>query len=163
MPDNAAIEQKFWEAVKSDRTMFVGLRRDQGGVAQPMTALMEKDREKGPIYFFTSSETDLARAVNGADEADLYFVAKGHDLFASATGRLVEDSDQTMINRLWNPFVAAWFEGGKADPTLRLLRFDLHEAQIWLNEHSLFAGVKLLLGVDPKAAYKDKTAEIHAG
>ena len=65
-----------------------------------------------------------------------------------------------MIDRLWNKWVAAWFEGGKTDPKLQLLRFDLDRAQIWLNENNLLAGVKMLLGSDPKKDYADKTAEV---
>ena len=68
-----------------------------------------------------------------------------------------------MIDRLWNRFVAAWFEGGKDDPKLALLRFDVRDGQIWLNEHSLFAGVKLMLGQDPKEEYKDKVAAVTRG
>ena len=33
-------------------------------------------------------------------------------------------------------------------------------AQIWLNAHSLLAGVRLLLGSDPKKAYQDKVGEV---
>jgi general stress protein 26 len=65
-----------------------------------------------------------------------------------------------MIDKLWNPFVAAWYEGGKDDPKLQLLRFEPEHAQIWLNENSLFAGLKVLLGRDPKSDYDDKTAEV---
>ncbi len=42
---------------------------------------------------------------------------------------------------------------------MRLLRFDAGDAQIWLNETSLFAGLKMLLGSDPKTDYADKVAE----
>ena len=59
--------------------------------------------------------------------------------------------------------MAAWFDGGKSDPKLQLLRFDPRQAQIWLNENSLFAGVKLLMGADPKEDYADKTAQVRLG
>ncbi len=65
-----------------------------------------------------------------------------------------------MLERLWNPYIAAWFEGGKDDPKLALLRFDAERAEIWLDERSFFAGVKMLLGSDPKQDYKDKVAEV---
>ena len=65
-----------------------------------------------------------------------------------------------MIERLWNPFVAAWYEGGKDDPKLVLLRLDAERAEIWLDGSRLVAGVKMLLGVDPKKDYKDKVAEV---
>jgi general stress protein 26 len=67
--------------------------------------------------------------------------------------------DRETIERLWNPFIAAWYNG-KDDPKLRLLRFEPGDAQIWLNENSLFAGVKMMLGVDPKKDYKDKVGEV---
>ena len=163
MPTPTEIEAKFWKAVKSDRTMMVGLAGAAEALAQPLTAQLDDDHKTGPIYFFTAKDTDLARDMGGRHAATAYFTAKGHDLFASVDGELVADNDRATIDRLWSPFVAAWFEGGKDDPNLQLLRFEPGKAQIWLNEHSLFAGVKLLLGVDPKKAYADKTAEVRLG
>jgi general stress protein 26 len=125
-----------------------------------MTAQLGDREGRGPVWFFTSKDTDLARALGGGAAATLQFAAKGHELFASLEGRLVPDDDRATIDRLWNRFVAAWFEGGRDDPKLQLLRFDPESAQIWLNENSLFAGVKMLLGVDPKQDYKDKVAEV---
>jgi general stress protein 26 len=49
-------------------------------------------------------------------------VSKDHDLFASLHGELAIDDDRATIDQLWNRYVAAWFEGGKNDPKLRLLR-----------------------------------------
>lgn len=60
-----------------------------------------------------------------------------------------------VVDRLWNPFVAAWYPAGKDDPTLLLLRFDPAQAEIWLNGSSLVAGLKMLLGRDPKQDYQD--------
>ena len=56
--------------------------------------------------------------------------------------------------------MAAWYEGGKDDPKLALLRLDAEDAEIWLNGSSMLAGVKMLLGVDPKQDYKDKVANV---
>ena len=65
-----------------------------------------------------------------------------------------------MIDRLWNRFVAVWYEDGKDDPQLQLLRFEPQSAQVWLNENHLFAGVKLALGMDPKLDYEGKVAHL---
>src|SRR5690606_20763936 len=90
----------------------------------------------------------------------LNFVAKDHELFASLHGQLTPHNDPATIDRLWNRFVAAWFEGGQQDPKLLLVRMEPKQGQVWLNEHSLIAGVKILLGRDPKEDYKDKVAEV---
>ncbi|WP_372785411.1 pyridoxamine 5'-phosphate oxidase family protein [Phenylobacterium sp.] len=160
MPSQAEIADKFWKAVKSDRTMMVGLAGIDDSLGQPMTAQLDGDKDGGPIYFFTSKETDLAQDLGARHRATAHFAAKGHDLFAAVDGVLFPDDDRATIDRLWSPFVAAWFEGGKDDPKLQLLRFEPERAQIWLNDHSLFAGVKMLLGHDPKDAYADKTADV---
>lgn len=162
MPTPAELERKFWKALKSDRTALLGLSRGGAGHAQPMTAQIEGD-EGGPIWFFSANDVDLVQAIGGGADAFLHFADKGHDLFASVEGRVAIDTDRDTIDRLWNPFVAAWFKGGKDDPKLRLLRFEPGNAQIWLNEHSLFAGVRMLLGSDPKKDYKDKVAEMNLG
>jgi general stress protein 26 len=65
-----------------------------------------------------------------------------------------------MVDKLWNKFVAAWFEGGKDDPKLVLLRFDAEHAEIWQDASSILSGLKLLLGIDPKQDYKGQVADV---
>lgn len=159
MPNDTEIETKFWKALKSDRTLMLGLVDVDSGVGQPMTAQTETDG-RGPIYIFSAKDTDLVRDLGQSRKASAHFVDKGHDLFANLTGQLTADNDRATIDRLWNPFVAAWYKGGKDDPNLQLLRFDAQHLQIWLNQNSVFAGIKMLLGSDPKTDYADKTAEV---
>ena len=64
-----------------------------------------------------------------------------------------------MIDRLWNRFVAAWYEG-KDDPKIALIRLDADQAEIWIDASSLVAGIKMLIGIDPKQDYEGKVAEV---
>ena len=161
MTTKPEIERKFWKALHSDRTAMLGLTGVDEGHAQPMTALTLRDEEdRGPIWFFTAKDTDLVRAMGSSHAATMQFVAKGHDVFASVQGDLVADNNRMVIEQLWNPFVAAWYEGGKDDPKLQLLRFEPHQAQVWLNENSMLAGIKMLMGRDPKRDYADKVTEL---
>ncbi len=158
MPSPQELEQKFWKALKDDRTIFLGLDGVDDGHAQPMTALTEGDH--GPLWFFTTRDNGLVQSLTQGSRAMAHFASKGHELWATLHGDLSIDHDRAVIDRLWNPFVAAWYEGGKDDPKLQLLRLDAESAQIWLNENSLFAGIKTLLGADPKQDYQDKVAEV---
>jgi general stress protein 26 len=161
MPTEAEIEVKFWKAIKSDMTVMLGLVDVEGGHARPMTVQMGDREGRGPLWVFTAKDTDLVEAMGAGAPAALQFASKGHELFASVEGTLVPDNDRATIDRLWNRFAAAWYEGGKDDPKLQLIRFDPAAAQIWLNENSMFAGVKMLLGIDPKQDYRDKVADVH--
>ena len=158
MPTPQEIETRFWKALKSDMTVMIGLDGVEEGHSRPMTAQVEGDH--GPIWIFTAKDTSLVEALSAGNRATATFASKGHDLFASIRGTLAIDNNREVIDRLWNSFVAAWYEGGKEDPKLVLLRFDTHDAEIWLDESSLLAGVKLLLGIDPKKDYKTKDAEV---
>jgi general stress protein 26 len=158
------LESKLWKAIKSDRTVMLALAGVEEGHSQPMTAqILHDEDERGPIWFFTSKDNDMAKALTESHRAIAHFSSKGHDLFASLHGELVIDNDRQTIDRLWNSFIAAWFEGGKDDPNLLLLRLDPERAQVWLNENNLWAAVKLLLGSDPKQDYKDKVADVRFG
>lgn len=152
------LENKFWKTLKSDRTLMLGMDGVEDGHARPMTALIEGE-EGGPIWFFTSHDNAMLAKLGDGKRVIATLCGKGHDLFASIAGTLREATDAVMIERLWNPFIAAWFEG-KDDPAIVLMRLDPEHAQIWLNESSLLAGIKLVFGVDPKKDYRDKVADI---
>ena len=160
MPTPQELEQKFWKALKSDMTMMLGLDGVEDGHARPMTAQLEHD-DRGPIWFFTAKDNTIVKKLAAqSNRAIATFASKGHDLFATIHGTVKLDTDRAVIDRLWNRYVAAWYEGGKDDPKLALLRLDPERAEIWADASSILAGVKLLLGVDPKKSYKDKVAEV---
>ena len=159
MADTRELEARFWKHLGSDRTVMLGAT---GIAPRPMTAIAEDDQ--APLWFFTASDTELGAALDskGTVQAIASFASKDHELFAAIGGDLVADNDPAVIERLWNPFIAAWFKG-KDDPQLRLLRMDTAGAHVWLNENSMLAGVKLLLGVDPKKSYRDKVGDVDLG
>jgi general stress protein 26 len=158
MPPPKELEAKFWKALKSDMTMMLGLVGAEDGHTRPMTAQIEGER--GAIWFFTAKEHALVQNLSRGGRAIATFASKGHDLFATVHGKLSLDNDRATIDRLWNPFIAAWFEGGKDDPKLALLRLDAERAEIWLDGSSVVAGIKMLFGADPKREYKDQVAEV---
>jgi general stress protein 26 len=161
MPTPQELTEKFWNSLHSDRTIMLGVDGAENGHFRPMTAITEHEHD-GPIWIFTAKDTAVARAVKDMNKrAMAAYSAKGHDLFATVHGTIQLDMDREMIEKLWNPWIAAWFEGGKEDPKLALLRFEAHRGEIWLNENSLWAGVKMMLGAgDPKEDYKDKVAKV---
>lgn len=147
MATQQEIAGKLWDAFQQDRFVMIGLDGAGAAPPQPMTLLM--DGNHSPFWFFTSSETDLARALATPQSAVATFTKKGLSLFASMRGRLSVDNDPAVMDRLWSPMVEAWFEG-RNDPHITLLRLDVQDAQVWLNEGQMLAGVKLLFGVDPR-------------
>jgi len=153
------LEAQFWKSLKSDMTVMLGLDGVDDGHARPMTAQIEQE-EGGPIWFFTAKDNAIVQLLPNGDRAIATFASKGHDVFATIHGRIRLDTDRAVIDRLWNRYIAAWYEGGKDDPKLALLRLDPDSAEIWADASSFIAGIKLLLGIDPKQDYKDQVAKV---
>ncbi|ANK12467.1 pyridoxamine 5'-phosphate oxidase family protein [Erythrobacter neustonensis] len=170
MATDAEIRSKFWKSLKSDMTMFLGLAEGEDGHARPMTAQLEDElfndgEYRGPVWFFTSTDNNLYQQIQQQElaatgpRAMAHFVSKGHDVWATVHGSLSTTRDRATIDRLWNRFVAAWYEG-KDDPKIALIRLDAEDAEIWIDASSVIAGIKMLIGIDPKEDYKDKVAEV---
>ena len=161
--NQAEIEAKFWKALRSDMTVMLGLSGVDDAHTRPMTAQLDGDEDRGPIYFFASKDNEFVTELQQESRALLTFASKGHDVWATVHGTLVAHNDRAVIDRLWNPHVAAWYEQGKDDPKLQLLRMDPDRAQIWIDASSVLAGIKVLLGFDPKKDAQNKVAEVTLG
>ena len=152
------LKERFWKTLGSDMTMMLGVVNVEDGHARPMTAQL--DGKEGPIWFFSSTDTALFKNLDKSNHGVATFVSKNNDLYATIHGRLTLDNSPAMIDKLWNSYVAAWYEGGKTDPKLALLRFELDHGEIWLNASGILAGIKMILGSDPKKEYKDNVAQV---
>ncbi|MEH3106188.1 MAG: pyridoxamine 5'-phosphate oxidase family protein [Sphingomonas fennica] len=158
MASDTEIEARFWKELKGSPFVMLGLDGARDGHSQPMTAQFEGDH--GPIWFFTTKDNGLVQALGQSHRAIASYTAKGHDLFAAIHGDLVVDTDRANVDRLWNAHVEAWYENGKDDPKLALLRLDTEKAEIWLGGSSIGAAITRLFGKDPKDSYKDKVATV---
>lgn len=68
MTNETEIKEKFWKALKSDMTMFLGLAEGEDGHARPMTAQLDDEGLEGnlyhgPIWFFTSTDNQLYQQI----------------------------------------------------------------------------------------------------
>ncbi len=148
------IKTQFWKALADSPYLMIGTTAGHGHNI-PMSAQLDKDAD-GAFWFFTSTDNRLA----GGGPAMAQFAAKEHDLFACISGTLVQESDRTVVDKLWNNGVAAWYEGGKDDPKLMLLRFDLDDAEIWTADPSIKGIFKLMTGITMKEGELGQHAEV---
>lgn len=160
MASDQEIKELFWKELKASPFLMLGIDGERGAATQPMTAQI--DEEESPLWFFTANDHDLVRALDNGDRAIAAFASKGHDIFASLRGRLSLDNDPATIDRLWNPVVSQWYEGGKSDPKLALLRLDVDDAKIWKSDLGGFIkpAINKLFGRKPESDEHEKVAEV---
>lgn len=134
------IRKQLWKAL--DKSPFLMMRLDGSNEhAIPMTAQLDPDNH-GYFYLFHTRDGRLAKG--GAAMAQ--FSDKGHDLFACIAGSLSDATDPALVDKYWSHTMEAWYEGGKNDPNLSLLRFDLGDAEIWTMDASIKGMFKMITG-----------------
>ena len=136
------LREEFWHSF--EKSPFIMLRlENHGGHAEPMTAQLDKDAHH-TIWFYTSRQNRVATS----GKAMAQFAGKGHDIFACLSGTLVEETDRARFEKHWSKQVEAWFPGGKNDPQLIMLRYEIDSAEVWSVDPSLIGKFKLLTGQD---------------
>ncbi|RVT90364.1 pyridoxamine 5'-phosphate oxidase family protein [Sphingomonas crocodyli] len=140
MADAQTLKQHLWDKMSDGPFVMVGLTGN-GQHSEPLTVQLDKD-QVDRLYFFIGRDNRLA----AGGQAMVQFVSKGQDFFACLSGRAQIDQDPAMIDKLWSKPVEAWFPGGKADPNLALLRFDIDDAELWETDMSLAGKLKMLFG-----------------
>jgi general stress protein 26 len=149
------LERKFWDSLEDSPVLMLGLQGVDDDFTRPMTAQVDKGR----IYFFASRSEDLFKALGRTGKAIATYAGKDHKLFASIHGKLCEDMDRAVIDRLWNPVVASWYKDGKEDPDLVLLRLDSTTADVWEAQAGATlkaAALKMLFNIDPGKEHQDE-------
>lgn len=101
---------------------------------QPMAPMV--DRTNACIWFFTGKDHEIFSAVGDGADAKFCVIGEDHDYHACLGGHLTTSEDREIIDRYWSPVVAAWYEQGKDDPNLVLLKMDLRDATIWASTGS---------------------------
>ncbi|MES2156891.1 MAG: pyridoxamine 5'-phosphate oxidase family protein [Pseudomonadota bacterium] len=154
MTKDTEIRERFWAEISSSPFLMIGLQGSRDH-SEPMTAQLDPNANHC-FWFYTSKGNRLAPG--GAAMAQ--FVAKDHNLFACIDGTLTTETNPAVIDRFWSKEVEAWYPGGRNDPDLLMLRFDLGTAEIWRADMSIKGVFKQLFGGDVRDEMKGKHAEV---
>ncbi|MGB3245020.1 MAG: pyridoxamine 5'-phosphate oxidase family protein [Sulfitobacter sp.] len=128
------LEKEFWNRLEDIRA---GMLSADSARAVPMSHYVDDDDPANAIWFITAKGTDLSDAAMRGKPGEYIVSSNDESLYARIDGRLSVSNDEAKLADLWNGVASAWFEGGKQDPDVQLVRFDLSEAEVWITGGSL--------------------------
>lgn len=120
--------ERIGELIGKARFAFVTTSSSDGRLLSRPLAVLDRDFD-GDMYFLTaepSSKTDQV----AADRQVNVSMQSGDD-FLSIAGTASVSRDQALIDELWSPAASAWFEHGREDPAVALLRVHADSAEYW--------------------------------
>ena len=140
--DRDAAVDALWRHLDKERVGLLWIERSDQH-PQPMTLFA--DREAAAVWFVTSSETDLFRSLGTGKGARLTLQAENNGYIASLEGRLEPATDAEKLDEIWSFALGAWFDYGRDDPSVRLMRFVPVEASVWASKNNpVIVGLKMM-------------------
>lgn len=131
--------------LKSAHTAIV-TTRSHGDALHSRPLGLVQDEFTNTLWFFTQDPSPKTTDVAHHPEVNVSVSdGKGH---LSLSGKASVDRDRARIDEFWNPWAEAWFEGGKDDPTVALLRVDVDTVEVWdMDKPAIAKGFELVTGL----------------
>lgn len=95
------------------------------------------------IWFIGHKPSETVDNIKQNPEVNLAYVTQESDKYLSISGsaELVEDEEK--LNELWSVIYNAYFEKGKEDPKVQLIKVVPHGAEYWANGNAITSAVKM--------------------
>lgn len=123
------VKKEFWDRLEDVRAGMLGLSSD--GRLVPMSPNFADDA----IWFITALGTDLVTALTAGGQAGQFVVSDGNQgIYAHIEGQMALSEDKKTLDEIWSAMASIWFEDGKQDADLRLIKFTPRKADVWFTE-----------------------------
>jgi general stress protein 26 len=100
---------------------------------RPM-ALLDVD-EEGNLWFMSMKDSNKNKEISADPFTHLLFQENTNSGFLNIYGITEINTDQEKIDELWKPLLKVWFQGGKDDLSITLLKVVPTNVYYWDNKH----------------------------
>src|SRR5690554_2249484 len=90
--------------------------------------------DDGNLWFLFSSHSETYQNLQKSNHVSVLYSDISNYNFLSINGIAEVSTDKARIEKYWSKMVEAWFEKGKEDPTVRVLKVIPSEAHYWDNK-----------------------------
>ena len=120
---------KIWNLIKDIKVGMLTTNIGDDLHARPMHLV--QDEYSGHIYLFTHLSAEKSFEIDEDRSVCLSFADSSKETYVSLSGYARLSADRALINKFWNPFVAAWFPEGKDSPDIGLIDIHVRAGEHW--------------------------------
>lgn len=120
--------EKVSQLIESARIALVTSVNDEGQLVSRPLAMQDREFD-GTLWFFTQDPSPKTDQVAANDQVNVALQVDNG--WVSIAGTASVSKDRGMIDELWSRHAEAWFENGKDDPTVALLKVRADSAEYW--------------------------------
>ncbi|MEQ8907613.1 MAG: pyridoxamine 5'-phosphate oxidase family protein [Vicingaceae bacterium] len=124
-------KELIWNLIKEVKVgMMVTKAQDNDSMhGRPMQLV--QDAYDGMLYFYTSKKASKTFEINKDRDVCLTFADPNDKVYVSLSGKATLSEDKELIDRYWNSYVGAWFENGKEDEDVAILKVKIERGEHW--------------------------------
>ena len=87
--------------------------------------------DQGNLWFISSATSNKNFEILKDSQVQLFFANNSSFQYISIYGNATIYKDQEKIDELWSPVIKAWFEDGKNDPRVTVIKVTPSDAYYW--------------------------------
>jgi general stress protein 26 len=129
-PADAGEQLALWNRLAGESVAMLGTR-DADGLLIARPVMPVKVEPEGRVWLFTALDGDIARDIAHDQQVHLSFVNQVAELYASLNGVAQVLHDPQTARAIWSPTAGVWYPNGPDDPSLGLVRIDVHRGDYW--------------------------------
>ena len=95
------------------------------------------------IWFIGHTPSETVENIKTNPEVNLAYVSQDDKNYLSITGTAELLEDKEKLNELWSVMYNAYFEKGKEDPSVQLIKVTPHGAEYWANGNAITSAFKM--------------------
>ncbi|EPX80440.1 pyridoxamine 5'-phosphate oxidase family protein [Salipiger mucosus] len=123
------VRKAFWKRLDDVRA---GLLAADGERPVPMSP--HADPDENAIWFITARGSAADRAAHSGGEASFHVADSKANVFANVFGKIDISDDSKKLDEIWSAVAGAWFENGRDDESVRLVKMTPHDAEVWAGD-----------------------------
>ncbi|RZJ35912.1 MAG: general stress protein [Flavobacterium sp.] len=97
--------------------------------ARPMS--LQQVDDNGNLWFISSKSSNKNFEISHDNRVQLFFSKLEDSHYLSIAGEAAVYTDRSKIDEIWSPVAKAWFEKGKDDPDVSVIRVRPTDAYYW--------------------------------
>jgi general stress protein 26 len=114
--------------MRGARFATVTTRGAGGALFSRPLAVLDHDFD-GTVWFFTQDPSPKTAEIAGDPHVNVAYADGASHVSLSGTATVSRDA--ALIDKFWNPWAEAWFEGGREDPSVALLEVSADTVEFW--------------------------------
>ncbi len=117
------------ELIKDIRTAML-VTMDASGRPRSRPMATQDAEFDGTAWFLTDIDSAKVFEIARNPVVAVTYASPGKESYVSLTGQAEILNDRDRIQKFWNTFMKAWWEGPE-DPRIRVLKVDVEQAEYW--------------------------------